>query len=594
MTGPISPCGLTVDMLRVCYDAEMVFEPGGPRVPIRWFQVPDDRPGLGFYNRFSSRNFGGREGSPDGLGEVPQLRRRGHPSRPPFPYSGGAPDGPLACWQATAPGPFPDLPLSPDGSIAGCPQAMTGALGGGKAIQEWGRFLVAGRTGGVGGGAGIHPQTVAMRAAGGARANGAAEIALGVAYDALGGALAGGEAVWTYKGAWLARGGARAGGAALGSVSEAQVAQGGAVAGGAAAVGGKYTMGASRGALGGGAATLRPGAQLTAGGGGVAGGAAQQLAQVLVGAAGGARGGGAAVQLGEAVLAATGGAVLGGAAAIAGPLVSAGGGGVAGGAALVPTVGQVLVGQGGARAGGAGSFVEGEPMPRGHIDGYILSNVSGASLQVASGAARDGLNQADINFSGPWTKGLLTPWSAGNGGGGSWPPAPAANGWADVYAIWGASAGTDFLAVAGGSTFGSLPSGFTNKRILGSVCFDASGNIYQFSQCGDEFLWLTPFQDVNGTFSGTAAQVYTLHVPIGRRVWALLRTVYASNQFLLSALDETDTAPSGYLMTAENSFLDRLRVRTNAGGQVRLRIAAAPTTVQVATGGWIDPRGRDQ
>jgi hypothetical protein len=152
-----------------------------------------------------------------------------------------------------------------------------------------------------------------------------------------------------------------------------------------------------------------------------------------------------------------------------------------------------------------------------------------------------------------------------------------------------------------------LPANYTLFRRIGSIKTNASAQWTSFVQLGNEFLWATPVTDVNTAALGTAATLFALgSVPLGAAVIARLRGLIsptaASTLFLLNSPDEASTAPN---TPAGNITVDTaaagnaqgaiftLDVRTNTSQQVRAVASAASTTLQIATYGWIDTRGKD-
>ena len=140
-------------------------------------------------------------------------------------------------------------------------------------------------------------------------------------------------------------------------------------------------------------------------------------------------------------------------------------------------------------------------------------------------------------------------------------------------------------------------------RRIGSILTNGSAQIQCFSQNGDEFLWCTPFNDINTTSLGTTATLYPLTVPTGLKVTARLRGYSLSasgNDTLVSSPDEASAAVlavGGNITTTAGSASQAygtlmVDVRTSTSGQVRAVSTGASTTLTTATYGWVDTRGR--
>ena len=99
------------------------------------------------------------------------------------------------------------------------------------------------------------------------------------------------------------------------------------------------------------------------------------------------------------------------------------------------------------------------------------------------------------------TKKLDTVFSAGTNQGGLDAGAKANNTWYHSYAISKADGTSDFL-FSTSATAPTMPSGFVNKRRIGSIKTNASGNIIQFKQNGDYVWFKTTIGDLSLTNVG--------------------------------------------------------------------------------------------
>ena len=245
------------------------------------------------------------------------------------------------------------------------------------------------------------------------------------------------------------------------------------------------------------------------------------------------------------------------------------------------------------------------PLPRGQIDGFVLANNGSDAandIDVGAGACRDDGNAANIVLAATLTKRLDAAWAAGANQGGLDTGSEANSTWYHVFAIRNpATLAVDALFSTSVSA-PVMPSGYTQKRRLGAVRNDGSGNLLAFVQRGEEFWWKDPPLDVDTNNSGSSAVLATLTVPTGLRVKAMVSAFVGDTGLYLSDPDINDEAPSstagplaqigestGGTATACHG---NAAVWTNTGAQIRRR-SGADVACRLATLGWRDPRGRD-
>lgn len=252
-------------------------------------------------------------------------------------------------------------------------------------------------------------------------------------------------------------------------------------------------------------------------------------------------------------------------------------------------------------------------LPRGYIDGFILSNDSTDptnDILVSAGQARDATNAQNIENTVSVLKQLDVVFAEYSN------PATASGGrdsadnltgakWFNVFIIWGA--GKNAQPFFSTSSTPTLPSGFTHRRRVGSINWTGSA-IRTFTQLNDEFLWNVPIWDANSVGVAVAGQLLTLTVPTGVKVRALVSAgvVEASRGFALDSTDVPATAVSaagtpktaGQTISISNEATGTIAIsphwplRTDTNGQVRARTSNA-TNMLVLTRGYIDPRGKE-
>lgn len=246
-------------------------------------------------------------------------------------------------------------------------------------------------------------------------------------------------------------------------------------------------------------------------------------------------------------------------------------------------------------------------LPRGYIDGLILSNNAGDAtndLDISPGVAKDSTGVYDMSLAASITKRLDATFVAGTNQGGLDTGAKANSTWYHVWIIRNDSSGVADVLFSTSVSAPTMPSGYTAKRRIGAIRTSGAGVILQFRQLADEFLWVTSVLDINVTDQSTTAVLYTLTVPTGLKVWALIAIRHQSATLgvtsYVSSPDAGDEDPGAVnIHTLRNSVAAQtetatIRLRTNTASQIRGRATLAATSLLSATLGWIDPRGKDQ
>lgn len=243
-------------------------------------------------------------------------------------------------------------------------------------------------------------------------------------------------------------------------------------------------------------------------------------------------------------------------------------------------------------------------MDAGHIFGLTLSNNGSDAnndIDIAAGGARSSDDLDDILLTAALTKRLDASWAVGTGNGGMQSgSSKSSNQTIAIYQIKRSdTAVVDAIAVPVGTAL-ALPTNYDRSRRIGYVRTDGSGNIRAFTQDGDEFRYTTPVAaDVADSGLSTSSSSKTLSVPPSTR--ARFRA-YGSNasawSILLRPLTETDAAPNtatglvSLAGAAGEGDAGHFEMPVNASSQIGARASAASTTINIATSGWIDTRGR--
>ena|GEM_PF-6004743 len=247
------------------------------------------------------------------------------------------------------------------------------------------------------------------------------------------------------------------------------------------------------------------------------------------------------------------------------------------------------------------------PILQSYLSGLTISNdgtTPTTDIDVAAGIAADSTAVDYIKLSAI-VKRVSTAWTVGTGNGcldtGSIPT----SGTVHIFAIKRTdTAVTDVLCSVSASS-PTMPSGYTEKRRIGSVLTDGSAHILAFYQQGDDFLLLDPILDINTT-DGTTATTRTITVPNGINVRAMLNVFIANSSptgTYISSLNVNDDSTSTTANviptlssdtgTGTRSTGGQVLVWTNTSGQIRTRSVTATTTLRISTTGWMDRRGRD-
>lgn len=247
------------------------------------------------------------------------------------------------------------------------------------------------------------------------------------------------------------------------------------------------------------------------------------------------------------------------------------------------------------------------------IDGYLfgctLSAAGGTAIfGVTAGAAADSTGSDIIRLTSAFTK-TTGAWSLGSGGGsfdgtGTGPSAAAV--WVHVFAIKRPDTLVTDVLTSLSATAPTLPANYTLFRRIGSLRSDGSFVWLKFAQEGDIFYWDATVNDVNvGTLTNASGTLYTLTVPTGVKVRAMIRGYFAfasGQNLLITSPSESDQVTNS--VTGNNTYFSpsgvsgtvpfpHLEILTDTSARIRARGSVASMTLAIATFGWIDKRGRE-
>lgn len=203
------------------------------------------------------------------------------------------------------------------------------------------------------------------------------------------------------------------------------------------------------------------------------------------------------------------------------------------------------------------------------------------------------------------TKKLDATFVEGTGNGGLDTGSKANSTWYHCFTISKVDGTSDFL-FSTSVTSPTMPSGFVNKRRVGSIKTNESGNIIAFVQNNDCFLYITPIIDLSSSTLPTSnATSYTLSIPPAIRTIALLDLFALSSgvtYFYIRVFNpDCNDVPLGTNTTLGNFGVSttgvtpvagstRVEVLSNTNSQISARAHGA-VSLTINTVGYIDSRG---
>lgn len=244
---------------------------------------------------------------------------------------------------------------------------------------------------------------------------------------------------------------------------------------------------------------------------------------------------------------------------------------------------------------------------RGFISGFKLTNEAGDldnDITISPGTTRSDDNTTDLNMTAPITKQLDVVWAVGSGQGMLDGGAKQPSTWYHLFAIYRQDTELVDVIATLSSVTPVMPSGYTKKRRIGAIRTGSDSKILQFIQDGDWFWFKTPPLDVNVTNLGVARTAYTITVPDGFVIQALLNCYIMCGgeaQIYFSSADLSDLAPSVtvsplaqlHMPGGSQDTSNQVVVMTDIARQIQARSNQANTTLRVATLAYRDQRGRD-
>jgi hypothetical protein len=246
------------------------------------------------------------------------------------------------------------------------------------------------------------------------------------------------------------------------------------------------------------------------------------------------------------------------------------------------------------------------PNKQGFLFGLTLSAAGSVStFGVAAGAATDSLNGATMPFPAAYTK-TTSVWAVGTGNGALDTGAIANSTWYYVFLIQRTDTGVTDILFSLSPTSPTMPASYTLFRRIGAMKTDGSAHWIAFSQVDDLFLWSAPVGDINDSTITATSKLYTISVPTGIKVKAMLRMAFTNTAStgifcLIQSPDESTQAantPNGNFNIANQVSgqygAGNLEIRA-VSGQIRaVTTAGSNNQLLGVTYGWSDSRGRMQ
>lgn len=256
------------------------------------------------------------------------------------------------------------------------------------------------------------------------------------------------------------------------------------------------------------------------------------------------------------------------------------------------------------------------PLPRSWLAGLTLSNDTDTDhdIAIAAGAARDDSDAADLRLAATLTKQIDASWAVGDDAGGldgseSVAGTPDNNTWYSVWLIRRSDTGVVDALFSESATAPTMPTNYDQKRRIGWVKTNGSGNIYQFIQTGERVMWTDPNAmglDESNFALSTAEQTITLDF-CPPSVEAIMNAGVTGTEAAYAWIYETGVTSAAVGETATmlpnvgsrntssgqtNTHVAEVRVGVDASRQIHAR-GITTHTLDIQMIGWIDRRGRD-
>lgn len=237
---------------------------------------------------------------------------------------------------------------------------------------------------------------------------------------------------------------------------------------------------------------------------------------------------------------------------------------------------------------------------RGYLYGLTLSNNAtdaNNDIDIATGGAWDAGTDALLRLTSSLTKRLDASWAVGSGNGGIDTGSKANSTTYHVWLIRRSDTGIVDALFSTSASSPTMPANYDQKRRIGSVITNGSGNILGFAQRGgDTFLLSSAVAVLSGATPPTSSTARSVISPLGVICQALVSgiSVSSSGQKIYYL---ADAIGARYMPIVSDTGKPDERAGaffTDTSSQIMHNSSSATNhTVSLNSVGWIDRRGQD-
>lgn len=266
----------------------------------------------------------------------------------------------------------------------------------------------------------------------------------------------------------------------------------------------------------------------------------------------------------------------------------------------------------GTAATDAATVLQAELLPRGYIDGCVMSNDTDADhdISISVCASIDSTNARNLVSSSAIVKQIDAAFVQGTNAGGMFTGSVGADTWYYMCQIEKDSDDSIGFGFDASSTCANVPTGWTEFRRIGAVLTDVSSNIIAFFQEDDHFYWDIPVNDENNTGGITTTEnLVNMTAPPLEEIKAKFScnffdsTASAPTYILVRPTRVADTVPSVTLSNMATRITGggndhesaTFEMHVDSSGRIAYRASAstADHDFRITTYGWVDPRGKE-
>jgi hypothetical protein len=245
-------------------------------------------------------------------------------------------------------------------------------------------------------------------------------------------------------------------------------------------------------------------------------------------------------------------------------------------------------------------------IPPYYLGGMTLVYGNATSLFVRPGGCTSLLRTDFMVLNSNLTK-TLAPWAVGMGNGGLDTGTINPNSWYHFYIIKRPDTGVVDAIFSTNAASPTMPANYTQYRRVGSFRTDASGNITNFSQVGDQFLFAVPILSYNNIgFTAGASTSYQLTTPQGYKHEALFNihvsggytvntqiTYWSPDQGSTFGAFPVGSDLSSIQSTAASTPSGLIRLRTGVSANIYIYSnQAIGAGIYINSHGWYDNRDK--